>query len=135
MIECIVRTDDVMAEVRVLEALRADGLPARAATADEWAREMAAVPIDLDEPASPTTVGIVDLTVRDAVAAIEQAAEAGVPVIAYGPHVDGDAMAAARAAGATVVYPRGRFLMQTAELVRALTPGAEGDGKPPEDAA
>lgn len=142
MIECIVMTADLMAEIRVLEALRAAGLTARAASPEAWALEMAAAADrsgDADPSGDagpsgdtgPSTIGVVDLTAPDAVAAIERAASAGVPVVAYGPHVDGDALAAARAAGATAVYPRGRFLMKTAELVRALASGAEVDDETP----
>ncbi|HUG62592.1 MAG TPA: hypothetical protein VMP03_12145 [Methylomirabilota bacterium] len=134
MIECIVMTADLMAEVRVLEALRAAGLTARAAGSEAWALEMAAA-ADPSGDAGPPTIGVVDLTAPDAVAAIERAADAGVPVVAYGPHVDGDALAAARAAGATAVYPRGRFLMQTAALVRGLVAQDESGGGVPKDSA
>ena len=122
MIECIVRTDDLMAEVRVIESLVADSLSARAASGQAWSEEIASLsaPPDPDADAPRMAVGIVDLTAKDAVVAIERAVDAGVPVIAYGPHVDEQTMTAARAAGATAVYPRGRFLMQTAALVHAL---------------
>jgi DNA-binding NarL/FixJ family response regulator len=52
---------------------------------------------------------VMDLTARDALAEIPRlgARFPGVEVIAYGPHVDGEAFKQARAAGAAEVVARG----------------------------
>lgn len=103
-----------MTEVRVIEALRADGLDARAVTEREWPTLVKAEGSDAGD-----VMAVVDLTATDAQAAITTAVAAGVPVIAFGPHVDGASFDAARTAGALAVYPRGRFVQQAAALVRA----------------
>jgi hypothetical protein len=103
-----------MTEVRVLEALRANGLDARAVHVGQWpASATASGSVDNE------VIAVVDLTATDALEAITAAVDAGIPVIAFGPHVDGASFAAARAAGALAVYPRGRFVQQAAALVRA----------------
>jgi len=38
-------------------------------------------------------------------------------IVAYGPHVDDESMAAARSAGADVVVPRSRFFRDPAQIV------------------
>ncbi len=43
-------------------------------------------------------------------------------IICYGPHVDDDAAAAARAAGADVVMPRSRFFRDPAAAIGASEP-------------
>jgi DNA-binding response OmpR family regulator len=52
---------------------------------------------------------VLDLTVRNAFAEIERLRTVwpGVDVLAFGPHVDGDAFKQAKAAGATEIVARG----------------------------
>lgn len=52
--------------------------------------------------------------------AIRMARTAGVPVLAYGSHVNVEALAAARRAGADEVVPRSVFASQLPQLVEAL---------------
>lgn len=62
----------------------------------------------------------------DPAAAIRAIAAAGATVLAFGPHVQGERLAAARAAGA-VVLPRSVFLQRLPELLAAvLGPGRDG---------
>lgn len=53
-----------------------------------------------------------------AVAGLREAAPAA-RIVAYGPHVDDDVLAAASAAGADVVVPRSRFFHDPAGVLRA----------------
>ncbi len=67
----------------------------------------------------PRTVVVLDLTVPPAVrdAVFAAAARAGSPVIAFGPHVDGEALAAARRGGAVEVLTRGALAHGLVPLV------------------
>ncbi|HVN76042.1 MAG TPA: hypothetical protein VMT19_06970 [Thermoanaerobaculaceae bacterium] len=60
----------------------------------------------------------------DPVAAVGAIAAAGASVLVFGPHVEGERLAAVRAAGA-VVLPRSVFLERLPELLDALL-GARG---------
>lgn len=63
----------------------------------------------------------VDLEHPDADAAIGVLAEAGVRVVAYGPHVDDFAMGRAASLGAAEALPRSRFFTKLPELLPTLT--------------
>lgn len=81
-------------------------------------------PAALEAAIGPETrLVIVDLQAPDAVGAI-RVARAALPedarVIAYGPHVMTDALAAAEEAGANAVMPRGAFVKGLPELVRGV---------------
>ena len=87
--------------------------------------------VALADPAAAAVAGcavvIADLDALgpDVAAAIRTVAATGVTVLAFGPHVQGDRLAAARAAGA-VVFPRSVFLHRLPELLAAaLGPGRE----------
>lgn len=70
--------------------------------------------------AGPATgLVLVDLQARDSVQAIEQVRERApsAQVIAFGPHVEKDALAAAHSAGADRVMARGAFVRELADLV------------------
>ena len=69
-----------------------------------------------------------DLTSPEALARL-MAAAPGVPFVAFGSHVDADALDAARRAGCREVMPRSKFTLQLPDLVRAYL----GDG--PADAS
>jgi len=83
-----------------------------------------------DAPAasrSPAQVVIADLGALgpDVPASVRELVAAGKTVLAFGPHVEGELLATARAAGA-VVLPRSLFLERLPELLRAaLPPGGE----------
>ena len=64
------------------------------------------------------TVAVLDLEAAGALApaAIAEMTRAGIVVLAFGPHVEADALAAARRAGA-VALPRSAFLQRLPELL------------------
>jgi hypothetical protein len=64
---------------------------------------------------------------EDPAAAVRGLVEAGRTVLAFGPHVRGEMLAAARAAGAAVL-PRSVFLARLPELLAAAT-GASGSAE------
>ncbi|MEO8082232.1 MAG: hypothetical protein ABI780_00270 [Ardenticatenales bacterium] len=113
---------DLMAGVRVAESARAAGIPMRLVERDDWAAALVGPP----RPAG----AVVDLTADGAVARIAAAVAAGVPVLAYGPHVDLAVMDAAAAAGAVRVVPRGQMMQQAGRLLAALVSGAAAAGPP-----
>ena len=106
----VARIPDLMAEVRFTQAMLAAGVQARIVSPDDW------VTVLTDGP----TLAVVDLVPDGAIEAIETAAAAGVPVLAYGPHVDERMLDAARQAGAAQVVTRGRFTNDAAGLVQRL---------------
>jgi DNA-binding NarL/FixJ family response regulator len=73
------------------------------------------VAFSLDATAS---VVIVDISRSAQVVAEIRAEMPSVRIVCYGPHVDDDAAAAARAAGADVVMPRSRFFRDPAAAIR-----------------
>jgi hypothetical protein len=67
---------------------------------------------------------VVDLETGDlALSAIQLAKAAGVPVLAFGPHVDLALHEAARAAGADQVVPKSKLVRSFPDLVRQLLAG------------
>lgn len=88
--------------------------------------------VGLADPASAAAAGcavvIADLDAlgSDPAAAIRAIVATGATVLAFGPHVQGERLAAARAAGA-VAFPRSVFLQRLPELLAAvLGPAREG---------
>jgi CheY-like chemotaxis protein len=79
---------------------------------------------DLVAHAAGADLVLLDLNARwlDVPAAIRSlkgdAATASVPVVAFGPHVDGDSLVAAREAGADRVLARSAFVRSLADLLR-----------------
>ncbi len=73
-------------------------------------------------------VVVADLEVLgdDPAAAVRELTRAGKTVLAFGPHVAGEKLASARAAGA-VVLPRSVFLERLPELLRVALGGVDGD--------
>lgn len=80
----------------------------------------AVVVADLDGPAPAGA----DLIVLDLAAGIDPATVAaiGPPVVAYGPHVDGEALAAAMAAGCSDALPRSVFFRRLPALLAEHDP-------------
>ncbi len=70
--------------------------------------------------AADAVVAFVDLTETGADEAVSALAQAGVKVVAYGPHVDDVAMLRARALGASVAEPRSRVLRDPASFLPPL---------------
>lgn len=64
-------------------------------------------------------VVFLDLTHPSSAAILRTLAGAGVRVVAFGPHVDDHALAAARAAGAAEVLPRSKFFRRLPDLFPA----------------
>ena len=58
------------------------------------------------------------LAAPDALARLQAEAGAHVPFIAFGSHVDAQALAAAREAGCREVMPRSKFTLQLPDLIR-----------------
>ena len=79
--------------------------------------------VDLSARASAADLVVLDLDTRwlDAPAAIgslkADPATAAVQIVAFGPHVDGDALTAARAAGADRVLARSAFVKLLPDLL------------------
>ncbi len=89
-----------------------------------------------DDPAAVLAAGhplliIVDLSLATerwrAIVAAAHAAPSPVPVLAFGPHVDHDTHAAARAAGCSLVVANSRLARALPELVERLAPRVAGD--------
>ncbi len=76
-------------------------------------------------------LGVIDLgghIDRETLAQLSTTAQsAGVPVIAFGPHKDVDALRDAQAAGMTRVLSNGVFHAQTAEMIRRYARTEPGD--------
>lgn len=92
-------------------------------------RLAAAVPavafLDAPEACAGAAVVVVELTGHGHAVGAVRAAAPGARIVAFGPHVDEAALAAARAAGADVVLPRSRFFRDPAAAVHGA-----GDGPP-----
>jgi hypothetical protein len=65
----------------------------------------------------PLDLALVDLALPEAVPVVARLAEAGVRVIAFGPHVDRDLLRRARGAGADVVLARSAFFAKLDDLL------------------
>jgi CheY-like chemotaxis protein len=68
-----------------------------------------------------------DLVAPSALRAYQEQAGLGTPFVAFGSHVDAEALAAARAAGCDPVLPRSRFSAELPDLLRRyFGPGGPG---------
>jgi DNA-binding NarL/FixJ family response regulator len=101
---------DLMFVVRIGDAVRRAGRKPMFVGSLERARVQAAE--------RPVLV-IVDLacTAADPIQVIQEVKELGIPVIAFGAHVDTEALQAAKKAGADRVLPRSRFVEELEKLV------------------
>jgi hypothetical protein len=106
---------DLFFVVKVTETLARAGYAVRKArTIDAFVAALVETSetSEMSQPgAKRLAAALVNLAARgvDALAAIARAREAGVPVVAYGPHVDVAAQAAARQAGATSVIANAKL--------------------------
>jgi CheY-like chemotaxis protein len=66
-----------------------------------------------------------DLVATPALIAYQTAAPAGTPFVAFGSHVDTQALDAARAAGCDPVLPRSKFTAELPELIRRFLGGPD----------
>ncbi len=73
----------------------------------------------LERVGEGTRLILVDLQAREAVAAVKRVRERApaARVVAFGPHVNEDALSAAELAGADRVMPRGAFVRELSALV------------------
>lgn len=73
----------------------------------------------LEKVGESTRLVLVDLQAREAIATVSRVREhaPAARVVAFGPHVDADALSAAEAAGADRVMPRGAFVRELSVLV------------------
>ena len=73
----------------------------------------------------PALLVIVDLSEGrlDPIGAIRRASGLGIPVLAFGSHVDRERLEAASAAGADTVVPRSTFASRLEELISSLAGG------------
>lgn len=72
---------------------------------------------DLLDGAGPATTAIVDLSRPGVAEVLPALVAAGARVVAFGSHVDGATLDAARAAGCAVVLARSAFFSRIAEVV------------------
>jgi hypothetical protein len=86
------------------------------------------VPSRPGQPLPPADLMVVDLAARADVAnAIRQAVATGVPVVAFGPHMDTEARRAAKEAGASRVLTNSNLARDLPPILSALR-SAEEDG-------
>ena len=114
----VVLITDLMFGSKVRETLKGTGMEpvfvsSREALATALAGPAALLIADLGEAQVPP------------IDAIRMAKERGIAVLAYGSHVDAEALEAGRRAGADTVVPRSVFSASLAELIRDLV-GAGG---------
>ncbi len=100
---------NLMDRTAIEQAAGATGLPVVVATTVE---ALAGV-------AGRAVRGFVDLTHSAADDAVRALAAAGVPIVAFGPHVDDFALTRARSLGADEVLPRSKFFRRLPELFPA----------------
>lgn len=76
--------------------------------------------------AYPPELAIVDLALDwiDLDELVRACQRAGVPLLAFGPHVDMGALRTARQAGADFVYPRSKLLADVSGTIREVLSGA-----------
>ena len=118
----VVLISDLMFGSKVREVLNAAGMKG------EFVASPGAVAAALCGPAVSagafTSPGLLIVDLGDPrigpVEAIREAVSRGIPVLAYGSHVDEAAFAAARQAGATRVVPRSMFSARLPELIAEL---------------
>lgn len=101
---------DLMASVRVESAARAAGLALEVVSGTGWAAAVA----------QGAQGAVVDLSADNAAAAVAAAANAGIPTLAYGPHVAEAELAAAAAAGAAQVLTRGKLMADPGRALLGL---------------
>jgi DNA-binding response OmpR family regulator len=117
--EIVLLSNDLMVVSRVTGAASVSGaavrVAANAAAASEHLAERPAelVVIDLGLPA---------LELDSFVSGIKTNTERSAQVIAFGPHVHAERLAAAQTAGCDVVLSRGQFFAQVGALMRGATP-------------
>ena len=102
----VLLSGDLMDRSRFEDAVNAAGL-----RLVPWEAELGPRPV----------VGFVDLASDDSDEAIRGLSDQGVRVIAYGPHVDEDAMERAATLGAHTVVPRSRLFKQIGAYLPRLT--------------
>lgn len=107
-------TNDLMAAAPIEHAARQLGQLCRVVTTSQLTG------LTLDEPAEAVVLDLAAAAdVSDMVDAIHSAAGPSTPIIAFGPHVHEQKLAAARQAGCTAVLTRGQFHRDIAGVLRS----------------
>lgn len=109
----------------------AEMLAARLADArtEQSPRGVVAFLADLDPPATETSLALIQ-QLREAIAQLPNASSSrpstaiSVQIVAFGPHVDTEALRAAKSAGADAVMTRGAFNAKLPELLKQLHAGS-----------
>ncbi|MDX1682105.1 MAG: hypothetical protein R3336_03195 [Phycisphaeraceae bacterium] len=102
---------DLLFATRIRATAEANAVPSLPAANPD---QLAAALNDHDQPEAL----LIDLDVEQATAMITTAADASLTVIAFGPHVAKDRLAAAQDAGADEALPRSRFTAELESIVR-----------------
>jgi hypothetical protein len=128
--EALLLEGDLFFVVRVTETLKHAGYATHAVRSEhDFAQALLA---------RRPVVTLVNTAARgvDYARALAAARAAGIPSVAYGPHVDLESQIAARAAGATVVVTNSRLAADLPGIVaRAVRRGAEAPEAEPTDAS
>lgn len=97
--------------------LLCDELMSRTRLASAW-KQAGATVIKSVDGTTPDYI-VVDLTARDALERVAQwrAAFPSVDILAFGPHVEGDKLSAAKAAGASELAARGSVLERVVKAI------------------
>jgi len=112
-------TNDLLVTSPVAHAARQAGISFQTVaptgiSAAQWDSAPVLVLLDLN---SANQVAEVVATIRESIGEL-------VPIIAFGPHVHGDKLQAARDAGCTQVLTRGQFHASVAKLVAEMAGGS-----------
>lgn len=114
---------DLIWATKIKGAADALGLPARPVRSVEMLRArladspVRALMVDLDQP----DVGVELIRTLRSHEAASQSGTAAVRILAYGPHVNAEAFAEARRAGADVAMARGGLDARLGEVLRSLS--------------
>lgn len=97
--------------------LLCDELMSRTRLASAW-KQAGATVIKSTDGTTPDYI-VVDLTARDALARVAhlRAASPSIDILAFGPHVEGDLLLAAKAAGASELAARGSVLERVLKTI------------------
>jgi CheY-like chemotaxis protein len=110
--------DDLYFQSRVSSMAKRFGVECSFASVGAWPTDLSGFDLALVD-VDPSTSRI---------SAVAEASEAGVPVIAFGPHVDTESRRAAREAGAFRVLAKSKFVTELPRIFQKLS--EEVDGKP-----
>ena len=116
--QIVLISNDLMVVSRLTSATTGIGAEFRVA-----ANATAATALHEEQPADVVVIdlGLAALELEKFVSSVKSNAEHPVQVMAFGPHVHADRLAAARDAGCDVVLSRGQFFAQVDSILSRLT--------------